>query len=939
MGAAVAEIVVCPVCGETNPADMEFCRNCQSRLRPVGGESEAIQPGQLPTKKKTSELEPLLPQWLREARQKARDSESQEPGAFNDEPAEAPEPSGSDLLAGLASQSSDDEEDIPEWLANITGAQSKKKKPVPEDSQAKWVELGRAEQAPETSLDVESQGTQAAPEKDELSDWLRQATASSETADFRMPAPPSEEAQPPAEPAAPAEAEDLGWLRNLGAASAIPAEQHPASAPPPFEEAPDWLKGLQAEQAQPETPQPADTATPSQAAIPDWLKGFGEEMPPAEQTASQTGETRASEEPLFEPQLPDWLKSAEPGVGEGIKTEAPQPEKAHEEALPPVELPDWISALGGAQQSPAEETTNPTVPAFDVPEPEAETPATPAELPDWLASLRAEQGAAEEAEPRGAQAQMPTEAPAPATPVGLSDWLASLRAEAEQEHAGEETQPPEPQAIVPSESPTPAPAAELPNWLSSLGGEAEAAPESPAVPEEPGASETVLTPEVLSGEDADAIFASMQAPDWLSAVLPSSAPLEENVPAAASEEEPIVPAELPSWVQAMRPVESAMEPTTSATEAIATEAQGPLAGLRGVLPMIPGAVVPSSKPKAQSIKLVATEQQQAHAALLEQILAAETSPIPMRSAGELLRTQRVLRWVLSALLIVVLGGVVFAKTESFQLPSGVPNETVVAIQSVEAVPENAPVLLIFDYQPATVGEMEATGASLIDHLIVMRHPRIALLSTSATGPALAEHFMSTVIVDKGQPKYTRGVDYVDLGYLPGELAGVRRFAQNPSATLPFEAGTRGAQSVWGTGVLSHVERYSDFAAVIVLTDSVETGRTWVEQTQLERGNGLLVLVSSAQAGPMLMPYVDSGQVNGMVSGIYGAAGTEQRNAGSPGIYGLPGADDSNSQLPGYVRRYWDAYSVGLYLAVAAIVLGALVNMWLGFRDRRAGAVG
>ncbi len=912
---------------------MEFCRNCQSRLRPVGGENEAIQPGQFPTKKATSELEPLLPQWLREARQKARDSGSPEAASLEPKPAEPPETPGGDLLAGLASQGSDEEEDIPEWLANITGAQSKRKKPVAEDSQqAKWVELGRGDQAHEPSLDVESQ---APPERDALGDWFRQAVASSGTADFRMPVPPPEEAQLPAEPAQPTEPEDLSWLRSLDAASAAPAEQPPASAP--FDETPDWLKRLQPEQAEPETPQPHDAGAPTQSAIPDWLKGVGEGMPAADPAVSLPPETAANEEPLFVPELPDWLKSAEPQAGEGIQTEAPQPETAHEETLPPVELPDWLSALGSNQvPAPAEEPTNPTVPAFNVPEPEAVTPATPVELPDWLATLRAEQEPAEEAKPAEAEAENPAEAPAPTPPADLPDWLASLRAE--QEQPAEEARLPEPEAQVPSEAPSPAPQVEVPGWLSSLPAESELTPEATPAVEEPAASESVVTPEVLSGEDADAIFASMQTPDWLSAVLPPAAPPEENVPSAA-EEEPIGPAELPSWVQAMRPVESAMEATTSATEDTATELQGPLAGLRGVLPVIPGAVAASSKPKAQSIKLVATEQQQAHAALLERILAAETSPIPMRSAGELLRTQRVLRWVLSALLIVVLGGVVFAKTQAFQLPSAVPNETVVAIRSVEAIPENAPVLMVFDYQPATVGEMEATGASLIDHMVVMRHPRLALLSTSATGPALAERFMSTVIVDKGKAKYTRGVDYVDLGYLPGGLAGVYNFAQNPSTTVPFEAGTRGAQAVWGTGILSGVERYSDFAAVIVLTDSVESGRTWVEQTQMDRGKSLLVLVSSAQAGPMLLPYVDSGQVNGIVSGIYGAAGAEQRNAGSPAIYGLPGADETNSQVPGYVRRYWDAYSVGLYLAVVAIVLGALVNVWLGFRDRRAGVAG
>src|SRR5512146_149570 len=148
----MAESIVCPVCGETNPGDMEFCRNCQSRLRPLTGalkgESAPIQPGEPPTKKVTSELEPLLPQWLRDARQQARETTAEDKTRSEQEQKEAASPSVPDLLDGLASQREEEDEDIPDWLAQITGATSKKKKPASEEKQAKRVELGREPQMP-----------------------------------------------------------------------------------------------------------------------------------------------------------------------------------------------------------------------------------------------------------------------------------------------------------------------------------------------------------------------------------------------------------------------------------------------------------------------------------------------------------------------------------------------------------------------------------------------------------------------------------------------------------------------------------------------------------------------------------------------------------------------------------------------------------------------
>ena len=146
------DTIKCPVCGELNPANAEFCQNCTSRLAPLTGslkgEGAPIQPGQIPTKKVTAELEPILPQWLRDAREKARQSASEDTSASSlsaDSPTPTV-PSTPDLLAGLTSQGNDEEEEVPDWLVSLTGntpVQKKMNEPEAEDTQqVKWVELG-----------------------------------------------------------------------------------------------------------------------------------------------------------------------------------------------------------------------------------------------------------------------------------------------------------------------------------------------------------------------------------------------------------------------------------------------------------------------------------------------------------------------------------------------------------------------------------------------------------------------------------------------------------------------------------------------------------------------------------------------------------------------------------------------------------------------------
>jgi hypothetical protein len=875
----MAETVVCPVCGETNPADMEFCRNCQSRLHPLtgslSGENAPIQPGQLPTKKETSELEPLLPQWLREARKQARESE---PGAgtkaTKDEgedkgPAAIP---GPDLLAGLASQAKDEEEETPDWLAHITGAPTKKKEPVPQDSQVKWVELGHATDAPsESSLYEESRNTKPAPtgtsQEDELTDWFRQASRpASDDSGFgpvgMAPGRGPESSFPEdRQPARSSDADKLAWLKNLDAAAPTDVQPSGEPTPPAKEEAPDWLSNLRS--AADTDVQPSSEPTPpARDESPDWLNNPKPEAPADADAARETM-------PPAREEAPDWLKRLQ---AEQQPPKAPEPSAQNLPSGAPSNVPDWLKSFG-------QET-----PTISVEQPPAQEQAVPDQaLPDWLQAVGSTGGPSSAVQPGSA-------ADDTSAATELPDWISSL---GPTRQPGQGVTSPTTPAFAPEESQT----------------------ETPI--EEPPTTGSAFTEEALAETDVEAIFASMQTPDWLSDLIPSAPPAEENVPAAGQEEESIGLAELPSWVQALRPVESAMAASTGGGQDTAPEERGPLAGLHGVLPVIPGAVVPSSKPKAHSTKLDATEQQQAHAALLEKILAAETSPIPMR-AGSLLRSQKVLRWVISFLLLIVLGSVIFTGVENFPLPAAVPNETIGAVQAIEAVPADAPVLLVFDYQPSTVGEMEVAGASLLDHLLLLKHPHLVLLSTSPTGSALAERFMSTTLADRTR-NYVRGVQYVDLGYLPGGLAGVYDFAQNPSGTMPLGADSK---PVWQSTVLAPVTRFSDFAAVIVLTDSVESGRVWIEQSASSRGESSMVIAASAQAGPMLLPYVDSGQVNGLISGINGAAGAEQANGG----------------LPGFVRRYWDAYSEGLYLAVLLILGGGLWNFWLGIQDRRAQAV-
>jgi hypothetical protein len=211
--------------------------------------------------------------------------------------------------------------------------------------------------------------------------------------------------------------------------------------------------------------------------------------------------------------------------------------------------------------------------------------------------------------------------------------------------------------------------------------------------------------------------------------------------------------------------------------------------------------------------------------------------------------------------------------------------------------------------------MEVTSGPVLDQLVVLRRPVLTFVSSSPNGVGLVDRLLANTKISQpaaeGGLDYQVGMHYFNVGYLPGGLAGVRGFTEAPQSILPAVG----------------VSRFAEFTAVILITDQAEAGQVWIEQLTVAKqtdpalASQQVFIVASGQAGPLLRPYVSSGQVTGMVSGLPEAARLEYVNNTRPGI----------------ARTYWDAFGVGLSLAIISITLGSLWSLFAGIRARRADA--
>jgi hypothetical protein len=417
----------------------------------------------------------------------------------------------------------------------------------------------------------------------------------------------------------------------------------------------------------------------------------------------------------------------------------------------------------------------------------------------------------------------------------------------------------------------------------------------------------------------------LEFPDWLHELgdLNSEDKEEQSeesshIPAFTEGGEELAPGEMPSWLEAIRPSGIAPETTRrEENEMVSSEAPavedtaGPLAGLSGVLPAEPG-VIQSNKPPIYTARLDLTDSQSQHVAAFKKILEEEGKP-QEDAAGAAEKPVRFLNLLMGTALLLAVFIPLFTGSQSIARPQpGLFPEAYEIFNRIEILPADAPVLVAFDLQPALFGETRPAATAVLDHLLD-KEARLVLISTQTTGPGLAEYLLRTE--EQGVPAIATG-EYTNLGYLSGGTAALRTFLSDPrNATLSI---TALGLDPWNDPALETISKVSDFALVVVISGNAEDVRIWVEQGADELTNGF-VAVTSAQANPLLQPYLQSQPqtLKGLVSGLQGAAFYE----------GLRKQDGDG-------HGFWDAYSFGLGAIVLLILLGGLYGRLIHTKDEQ-----
>jgi hypothetical protein len=224
--------------------------------------------------------------------------------------------------------------------------------------------------------------------------------------------------------------------------------------------------------------------------------------------------------------------------------------------------------------------------------------------------------------------------------------------------------------------------------------------------------------------------------------------------------------------------------------------------------------------------------------------------------------------------LFVLAGAVLPLLVPFQLPIRPTPNVEPIFETIEAVAQkNGRVLISFDYGPSLVAELRPMSLAVLRHCF-RRGVKVVGVTMIAEGVGMAQEAFGTVAKEYGR-EYGR--DYAFMGYKAGGGSFILNMGQDFPATFPKDS--RG-NATGEMAVTKEVRSLRDFDYVLDITGS-SAAEVWIAYGQ-ERYRFKMATACTAVMAPDQFPFLQAGQINGLMGGLAGAAEYETL-AGRPDV--------------------------------------------------------
>jgi hypothetical protein len=241
------------------------------------------------------------------------------------------------------------------------------------------------------------------------------------------------------------------------------------------------------------------------------------------------------------------------------------------------------------------------------------------------------------------------------------------------------------------------------------------------------------------------------------------------------------------------------------------------------------------------------------------------------------------RWIFLLVGFLVLIPLLFP----LKLPIAVSGPAKHYFEAMDRVPDGSIVVLAGDFDPASGPELMPMLTSSVRHLF-KKKCRIIALELWPGGPPLVDGVLHRLGNEMGK-KY--GTDYVNLGYKSGNEVVMLAFGASFARTFPNDySGT----AVGTLPLMRETDNFDGVKLLVNISAGTPGTKEWVQQAQ-GRYHIPMVSGSTAVQSPELYPYLQSGQILGLLGGMAGAAEYEK----STGVLG-PATKGMDAQSSAHV---------------------------------------
>jgi len=227
-------------------------------------------------------------------------------------------------------------------------------------------------------------------------------------------------------------------------------------------------------------------------------------------------------------------------------------------------------------------------------------------------------------------------------------------------------------------------------------------------------------------------------------------------------------------------------------------------------------------------------------------------------------------------------------------------ETQKLYDTVESLPAGSAVIVSMDTSPGGYGELASGATALLNHL-ARKEIRVIGMGFFDTGPSLLE----TALGGSDYKNKEYGVDYVNLGYLAGNETAIAKMAKDIPGSFPRDY--RGNLTS-DLPAMEGISSAQDVALVITIASGTPGVPEWIRQVGDPMGVPIATAIVAVNV-PNMTPYVQSGQITGMIPSMKGAAGYES-------LMGISGLG----------IRGMDAQSISHITILGLVILGNIVYL-------------